>query len=85
MRCCSILAIVAMAFVPSAFSATGSQPLKKDSAGILPLADEVRSFSPFDLCIFCDVLMVHQLLQSSPECINVNIGNSGSGSKQVTW
>jgi hypothetical protein len=53
MRCCSILVIVAMAFVvPSASSATGSQPLKKDSTGILRLAvpDEVRPFYLSDLC-----------------------------------
>jgi hypothetical protein len=51
MRCCSILVIVAMAFVvPSASSATSSQPPKKDSAGILRLADEVHPLYLSDLC-----------------------------------
>ncbi len=84
LQCYSIFAVVAMAFVPSASSAIGSQPLKNDSAGILPFADhdEVRSFYLLDLCIF---VMSHQLLPSSAECINVNIGsNSGSGPKRVS-
>jgi hypothetical protein len=70
LRCYSIFAIVAMAFVSSASSAIGSQPLKNDSAGILPFADhdEVRSFSLPDLCIFCDVPSASAIKRGMHQC-----------------